>query len=198
MNLIKVSFPQLTPKTYTYSSNVTLNIGTIVIAELRNKIVPGVVVDYDKDVNFTVKPILSITKYALKRSQVDWLLKAQEYNVSNLGELTKLCLMSKNYDETEIASFYAGESGEISSICYYLNLYGKRNFQKLLASNELIEKKFNFSNNKILNKYSNEILGHTSKTSLLYGPTGSGKTRIYLDVASSFLHNQKQVFPIHW
>lgn len=163
------------------------------MAELRNKIIPGVVIDYDQDVNFTVKPILSVTKYALKRSQIDWLLKAQEYNLSNLGELTKLCLMSKNYDETEITSFYEGESGEISSICYYLNRYGKRNFQKLLACDKLIQKKFSFNNNKIMNKYSNEILGHTSKTSLLYGPTGSGKTRIYLDVASSFLHDQKQV-----
>ena len=145
MNLIKLSFPQLTPKTYTYISHETLDIGTIVMAELRNKIIPGVVIDYDQDVNFTVKPILSVTKYALKRSQIDWLLKAQEYNLSNLGELTKLCLMSKNYDETEITSFYEGESGEISSICYYLNRYGKRNFQKLLTCDELIQKKFSFN-----------------------------------------------------
>jgi primosomal protein N' (replication factor Y) len=129
-----------------------------------------------------------VTEYIIKEAYLKWLFKISEYYITPVGEFINLCLLDKNFTTKEPPSFYEKDS-ELISISQILKKYGKRIFDKELKSELIVPREFKYVQN-----IDEELLTlDRSKPTLIFGPTGSGKTSTYLKEIKSNLNRNKQV-----
>lgn len=150
----------------TYGSSAQLAPGQLVIIPLRRQIIAGIVVSKVNKPSFKVKPISS---------------------ASELAPLPEQLIRLANW----MTSYYAAGAGPITRQLASLNNL------KLVKQTE----KLSTSKAKITNKLppltaeQKQAVAKitTSGTYLLHGETGSGKTRVYLELAKKSLVNNQSV-----
>jgi len=150
----------------TYASESYLQTGSAVIVPLKNRQVPGVVInEINKPKNFSAKKIIR--------------------NINDTPLPNQLIQLAK-----WLIDYYPAPLGQIISI--------------ILPSGLVAIPRNKLKHNYIANKPSqipsmtseqqhvlSEILGSKSKNILLHGDTGTGKTRVYLELAKNCVKNNK-------
>ncbi len=151
----------------TYSSEEDLLPGAIVLVPLQKQIVPAIILMQVKKPDFTVKPIDKIALTQLLPNQLILLINwMSEYYPAPLGQLVSL-LLPKNL-ETKPRS--AVQKPSPSNPAPNLPPLTKDQNLALL-----------------------EIKSAYPKSVLLHGDTGTGKTRVYLELAKEQLASHKSV-----
>lgn len=156
-----------TSASFTYSSKDALSIGQLVLVEIGKKSLPGVVIKHVTQPNYDTKPIVSIIEQ------------------QPLPEpLVKLSLWLSNYYATHLATV--------------LQTILPRGLQKARRSrkkspHETFRKRTNIvftpEQNAAIQSVDNMSVG----TAILHGVTGSGKTRVYIELARQTLERSKSV-----
>jgi primosomal protein N' (replication factor Y) len=150
----------------TYSSNLELETGDIVVVPFRNKEVLGIVSKKNPEfsANYILKDILR--KLDLPRIQPETLSyyqKIADYNLSEIGSIIKIALPIDLHKIKKIDKYSSEEN--------HVRL-------KQLSSDQQIAY--------------NQIIS-SNKTILLKGVTGSGKTEIYFHLAADSIKRNEQV-----
>jgi primosomal protein N' (replication factor Y) len=155
-------YQQATPLTYSYS--LPLKTGMIVCVPYGKKTVAGIVIASTSMPAFKTKAILSILHDTPLPDHVLSLL---------------------NWMQT----FYPGPAGALVQLFIPSHLEIKRRTSKAVTASvkKVTPPKLTKEQNNVITK----ILESKEKTFLLYGETGSGKTRVYIELALKILARQK-------
>ncbi len=153
--------------TFTYSHDVALSIGRIVLIEIGKKQLIGIVISETKKPKYDTKPILSLLfKKPLPEPLVNLALWISSYYATPLALVLQTMLPQ-------------GIQKKRNSIVKYENI----------VSRERTKNVFNKDQSSVLKTISEHDYG----TFLLQGVTGSGKTEIYIDTAKKSLQGGKSV-----
>ncbi|MDR0630948.1 MAG: primosomal protein N', partial [Holosporales bacterium] len=154
---------------YTYRSNVLLEIGQIVTVSLRNKEVIGVVFGQgNTEFSGKIKNIISITPYGIRAEYIELAKFMKEYNLLTIGNVLKLMI------PFSIDLILLSEKNICS--CSQSNT----DVVVLSAEQQVACKMIEQFNGK-------------HRVILLHGVTGSGKTEVFLTLASRMIDEGKQV-----
>lgn len=152
----------------TYSSNAKLMAGQIVVVKVRTQTISGFIVNEVKKPKFKVKEIDHIYKdLVLPRVQVEFFRNFNEYYPGSLGATAALFV--PNLTATERKSTTPERK----------NVVEKYNTMPELTNQQ----------SEILGK----IIGSKVRTHILHGDTGTGKTRLYIELAKSMSKKNKSV-----
>lgn len=152
-------------ETFTYSSEIELSIGQIVLVEVGKKRITGVIMRQTKKPTYSTKAIISIIEATPLPSQLidlSWWLS--KYYVTPLATVLQTILprgLQKNRHNKPKQSIVAS-----------------RNRTNIVFNEE------QFNTLKTLSEYE-------SGTFLLQGITGSGKTEVYIDIAKQAIKSDK-------
>ncbi|MCA9332706.1 primosomal protein N' [Candidatus Saccharibacteria bacterium] len=152
----------------TYSSDRLLEIGSVVKVPLGQKIVIGIVKNEVSKPDFKLKSLLTLP-----------------VSVNIPKELLELL----NW----LASYYPAPIGQITSLFVPSSLVSKSRFkpEKNVIIRETIVKLPKLTKDQ--KNALNIIRNNTPKPILLHGDTGTGKTRVYIDLAREQLDNNRSV-----
>lgn len=162
------------PKIYCYASELELNIGQLVVVDLRGMECCGVIVPQKAQEQQAfagkIKDIKLILPYRLPASYVEFLFFAVAYTISDMGAMLRL-----------IVPF------NIAKLC----LPEKRTAHAIEVDHLECQIKLNIEQKAAVNcmqKFSSSF-----KVFLLHGITGSGKTEVFLDYAKNLVIQGKQI-----
>lgn len=150
----------------TYSSNQDLKSGQIVFIKIRSELCAGFIVKEVSQPHFKTSEILKITDYKLPRQHSDLLLWLSGYYPSPLG----------------------------ITVQHFLPLDKESDYEKPLKKSTSATGAY--TELPPLTSEQTETLRsikQTQKTTLLHGDTGTGKTRIYIELAKEALGKGKSV-----
>lgn len=200
--LVNVIFPYKWSKLYTYETKVKVPIGQIVLAPLRGKMSVGVVLEHVAHSDLlNISKLDTITNYNISPVDLKWMEQVAKYNMSSFQEILGMYLSKKSYNIAIDEYYYKDtETGHVYSVSYIMQNLGKRLMEKELKQGKIepCTLKYNFKNrlSPAQEKISADIEEHARISPapiLLRGPTGCGKTGIYLRFAELFLRQGKQV-----
>lgn len=148
--------------TFTYSSDTTLETGTIVRINVGKKLMNGIIISQSKATpSYEVKPIESILGEAPLPAHTIALAKwLAEYYVTPLATALQAVLPSGLH---------------------------KNRRSKIENNTSEIRKRTNFLLNHTQSSIVQDIINSTPGTSILHGVTGSGKTAVYIELAKRTL-----------
>lgn len=153
----------------TYSFNEKLEVGQVVKITLRNRPLLGLVLEQTHKPEFATQPIInSLPNVVLPTAYVDLLRWISEYYVAPIGVSTSHFVPSF-LDKIEVTS--DPEATKMARL--------KKSLLPPLTSEQ---------KNVI-----KQIKLNPSSSFILHGETGSGKTRVYLDLANQYLSSGKSV-----
>ncbi len=150
----------------TYSSDNAIAIGQVVRIHIRNRIALAIVMRQVRQPSFATKPIDEILLLApLPATTLSLIAWLQSYYPAPLGLLAQLFLP-------------VSLPKKIPSIAYSKTTFKTAPLPKLTLGQQRVIK---------------ELETRATSTSLLHGDTGTGKTRIYIDLATKQLKRNKSV-----
>lgn len=149
---------------FTYGYDKKLQTGQIVNVELRDKVCSGVVISTTRKPKFNVKKIVASYEYYLPDKSIDMLRWAIGYYPFDVGTIIKLFLPPK---------------------------LSKKNNDIELPSAQIIDTEMpNLTTDQ---KRAIKSLASKPGISILHGDTGTGKTRVYVELAKKIIKQQKSV-----
>lgn len=155
---------------FTYKSQLALEVGQIVLIEIGNKHLPGIVISKTSKPNYETKEVLKIIEtQPLPRPLVNLAIWISTYYATNLGLVVQTILPSglekKRRTQTD-SSQYAGSPRKRTK--------------------------------NVLNKDQSAAIGSINKfksgTFILHGITGSGKTEVYIRLIKDAIASNKSAF----
>lgn len=150
---------------YVYSS--TIELYTIVLVPIRNKIYYGVVVevvDIPEVVNYKRKEIISLTEFRLLKKNIEFIQQFSYLNIIKIGIILK----------------------------HFLHKIPKKTLKlKEITHDFASTVSLTFLQNEVYNGIKNYY--NTNHKILLFGLTGAGKTEIYLRLIKDILNQKQQV-----
>lgn len=149
----------------TYKSNQKLSEGQVVKITLKNRPILGVVIRQVDKPEFKTHGLEAIAKVILPKANVELMLWTKDYYASSIG-------VSTQYFVPRLLSAVTVEDE-------------KSGKPKKIVLNKLPELT---SEQKTVIK---QMKGSNKRTFLLHGETGSGKTRVYIEMAAECLWNDK-------
>ena len=153
----------------TYSSKNNIQVGSLVVVQLRSIPTTGIVIKNTSKPKYKVKPIAEIfDQFVLPTATIkliNWLANYYPANISSVVSLFIPKQLTQRTAETSAKS---------------INTLNSRTLTEL--------PKLTTEQNTVINKINND----TSNTSfLLHGETGTGKTRVYIELAQKQLSSGK-------
>ena len=149
---------------FTYSSEKVLLTGQIVEVELKHDLFSGVVIKATKKPNFVSKPISFITSDVIPNNLVKLLLWSLEFYPGEVGSITKLFLPPDIYRKDFVFEDFESEILETTD--------DELTKDQKIALDEISKKQ---------------------AISILHGGTGTGKTRVYVELIKQSLKQGKSV-----
>ncbi len=150
----------------TYSSEIKLNMGQIVSVKLRNKLVYAFVVNTTEKPSFNIKPIEKINSgYCLPKNSLEAFKWLNNYYPGTLGATAILFAPTTITKDTH------------------------HDTQKNVDN--ITTKKIELTNTQ--QKISSEIIKSKTNIHIIHGDTGTGKTRIYIDLCNQIIKLNKSI-----
>lgn len=168
-NLFEILLPLALNQSFTYASNLNLEIGDVAKVQFGKKEIWGVVWQKAsaKEKNFQIKEILEIhQRIKLRANDIDFIEKISSYNLASRGLVLRAFIGILNSDK--VKKFPKDFHQEIK--------FNNFQLKKLLPKQQEIFEKINLSNFNV---------------SLLDGVTGCGKTEIYFHLIAKILCEKK-------
>ncbi|MFK8040644.1 MAG: primosomal protein N' [Rickettsiaceae bacterium] len=169
MNIVKIlpSSIRLSELDYCVQDDQTFKVGEIVKVPLRNKLILGIILQNNVHVkeNINYKAIDSKLDLYIQDYMLQFIMKAANYYLHEYGSIVKLMLPV-----------------DISSVR-----------DKEFINQTINCKNFNLSKLSEIQTHSLSQIKSTTKPSLVYGVTGSGKTEVYFHLIAQYLQSNKQV-----
>ncbi|MBW6487712.1 primosomal protein N' [Sulfurimonas sp.] len=175
-------------ESFTYQSYKTIEIGTKVKINVRNRDAFGVVLSTCKKPEFETNEILEVYDAYYSEQQLLLAKFIASYYFCSLGEALGLML-------AYVATHSQVELGNESKDCHVATLLAVTDFVIASEHNLVIASEARQSHsNIVLSDKQKEALAFLKKhkTSLLFGDTGSGKTEIYMYYFSEMIEQNKR------
>lgn len=205
MYFYEVLLPFAWSKFYTYQSYKVYQVGQLINVPVGKKTSIGVIfknIDTYQAQNschdhIKIKDIISTTRIKINPNILTWILKCSEYNATPVGILLQNVLASYKENLQDDCIYYKNINDNnsilpISNILLNMNL---RQFKKLCNNASLIPYNLQSLYHEHLIAYIDHTsmrkdqsaayhaIMNTNKVCVLQGDTGSGKTKVYMQVA---------------
>jgi len=153
---------------FTYSYDGKISIGAVVLCPFGKKEVLGMVTQQVEKPTFKTKPLVLVTEYTLSQSVVDTHDWLQDYYPGALGQTTQNFLPS--FLKKPIAELKPSKANKITDLPDLTDAQSKA---------------------------MKTIEAHKPQPVILHGVTGSGKTRVYMELAKKQLERGKNVLILY-
>ncbi len=153
--------------TLTYLSADELPVRSVVLVPLQNRLVPGIITTKSSKPRFQTKPI------------------HVSFGVQFPEALLSLVYWMKDY--------YPAPLGHIANLCIPSSLNGKTSVLEMVKTNDVVERLELPPLTSDQSKTISSILESTSKMHLIHGDTGTGKTRMYIELIRAAFSKNKSV-----
>ena len=154
--------------TFTYASEQPLEVGQLVLIELGKKELPGIVIKHVGKPDYQTKPIISLIE-----------------STPLPHELVQLCLWMSAYYTTPLAT--------VLQTVLPRGITKSRRTREKSTTSQPIRNRTHFLLNDAQSNAVHQIETMTPGSTLLHGITGSGKTRVYIELAEKIIADGKSV-----